>query len=128
MTNAAGEGFNTPAILDDCHGSRLHFPEVASREIIELSLNPDELNEDNDMILFQPGSGIKQTSYTTYAFARGEFETKIGRLPLKKMRKIKAEVIETEAKNYDPVDQMVQKPIGGFDLTRHLCSIISVEK
>ncbi len=61
MTNAAGEGFDTPGILDDCHGSRLHFPEVASRDIIELSLNLDELNEDNDMILFSLVLGLNRT-------------------------------------------------------------------
>lgn len=154
MVNAAGESLESTGILDDCFASRRHFPEAQVEaaqpdqslaneaqtdetevdqaqpdKTAELILNPEELCEDKDQdqILFQPGSGIKQTAYTTYVFAKDEFEAKVGKLPLKKACKIKVEILETESSNYDPDNPMVQKPIGGFDLTRHLCGIVSVE-
>lgn len=156
MVNAAGESLESTGILDDCFKSRRHFPEAPlseglsvkaqpdatehdeseeaqadedqSDETAELVLNPDELIEDNGRILFQPGSRIKQAAYTTYVFAKDDFEEKVGKLPLKKTCKVNVEILETENSNYNPDNPMVQKPIGGFDLTRHLCEIISVER
>lgn len=95
-------------------------------ETVELEINVQELHLEDQVVWFEPDSGVRRARYTRYAFDRNEFERVVGTSSPTENLTLVIRITQTRTNNVVPAISHAQSPEGGFDITIHHAKIIRV--